>query len=156
MNWAISHARFATLTAPDSGGKTRQSQDEHDPTTTTAMDHLPSLPHPFPPIRRAAPSLPSQFATLTSRQIAYNPVSFCKCICFNNATIIPILNPTDKSKPCADCTSKHVAFGDCRYTAVLSGLSFTDMSRCNERSNPRRRHRQNRHFNSLLSYPHVP
>ena len=32
-------------------------------------------------------------------------MSFCKCICFNNATIIPITDPTDPSKPCADCPS---------------------------------------------------
>src|SRR5579859_7736105 len=42
-------------------------------------------------------------ALIDNIQTAYNPVSFCKCICFNNATIIPITNPVDSSKPCAEC-----------------------------------------------------
>lgn len=34
----------------------------------------------------------------------YWPLSYCKCICFGNSTIIPLTEPTSLSKPCADCT----------------------------------------------------
>ena len=31
---------------------------------------------------------------------------FCKCISFHTAIVVPITNPTDKSKLCIDCTNK--------------------------------------------------
>lgn len=31
-------------------------------------------------------------------------LSYCKCICFSNSTIIPLFRPADPSKPCLSCT----------------------------------------------------
>ncbi|KAK1927698.1 hypothetical protein DB88DRAFT_478917 [Papiliotrema laurentii] len=31
-------------------------------------------------------------------------ISYCKCICFQNSTIIPLFRPSDPSKPCLSCT----------------------------------------------------
>lgn len=31
-------------------------------------------------------------------------MSFCKCLCFNNATILPLYLPKDPEYPCLSCT----------------------------------------------------
>ncbi|KAI7946670.1 hypothetical protein MJO29_011197 [Puccinia striiformis f. sp. tritici] len=33
-------------------------------------------------------------------------ISFCKCMCFNNYTIVPLYRPKDPSKPCLTCTKQ--------------------------------------------------
>ncbi|KAI9635017.1 uncharacterized protein MKK02DRAFT_43693 [Dioszegia hungarica] len=33
-------------------------------------------------------------------------LSYCKCICFSNSTIIPLFRPSDPSKPCLSCTKQ--------------------------------------------------
>ncbi|KAA1096493.1 hypothetical protein PGT21_018409 [Puccinia graminis f. sp. tritici] len=41
---------------------------------------------------------------LTSFSVA--DISFCKCMCFNNYTIVPLYRPKDVSKPCLTCTKQ--------------------------------------------------
>ncbi|WAR58167.1 hypothetical protein PtB15_5B399 [Puccinia triticina] len=33
-------------------------------------------------------------------------ISFCKCMCFTNYTIVPLYRPKDLSKPCLTCTKQ--------------------------------------------------
>jgi len=35
---------------------------------------------------------------------SYPVLSYCKCICFSNSTIIPLYRPADETKPCLSCT----------------------------------------------------
>ncbi|SCV68154.1 BQ2448_275 [Microbotryum intermedium] len=35
---------------------------------------------------------------------ASQPMTFCKCICFGNSTILPIFRPRDPLRPCLTCT----------------------------------------------------
>lgn len=46
---------------------------------------------------------------ISSTQAAIFPdsaLSYCKCICFSNSTIIPLYRPADPSKPCLSCTKQ--------------------------------------------------
>ncbi|KAL7423742.1 hypothetical protein Q5752_001324 [Cryptotrichosporon argae] len=44
--------------------------------------------------------LPSASAALFGDSV----LSYCKCVCFSNSTIIPLYRPADPSKPCLSCT----------------------------------------------------
>ncbi|KDE08554.1 hypothetical protein MVLG_01331 [Microbotryum lychnidis-dioicae p1A1 Lamole] len=43
-------------------------------------------------------------AIAAGSSFASQPMTFCKCICFGNSTILPIFRPRDPLRPCLTCT----------------------------------------------------
>ncbi|ORX34178.1 hypothetical protein BD324DRAFT_636945 [Kockovaella imperatae] len=87
-------------------------------------------------------------APLTSASIFTDSVlSYCKCICFTNSTIIPLYLPADPSKPCLSCTKQ---FCLDQKLAICKGASAPELdedtmtgtegdveARCFKRDSPR-------------------
>jgi hypothetical protein len=130
------------------GGIDRLSRNDTTAKITTSTTCPPDISHHTH--SRISPFQPG--ASTDVYQLAYNPVSFCKCICFNNATIIPISDPTDPSKPCADCPHPSPLTAlTTRHPKILLGLSSAHLSWRLLTHNPRRRHGNSRHFHRLFS-----
>ncbi|ORY21857.1 hypothetical protein BCR39DRAFT_569175, partial [Naematelia encephala] len=83
-----------------------------------------------------------------SASIFSDPVlSYCKCICFTNSTIIPLYRPLDPTKPCLTCTRQFCLdqkLAICRNaevpeldTDVGTGLEGDVEARCFKRDSPR-------------------
>ncbi|EIW72739.1 hypothetical protein TREMEDRAFT_36910 [Tremella mesenterica DSM 1558] len=88
-------------------------------------------------------SLPIVTASIFSDPV----LSYCKCICFSNSTIIPLWHPSDPSKPCLSCTKQFCIdqkLPICRDaevpeldTDVGTGLEGDVEARCFKRDSPR-------------------
>ncbi|KZO93512.1 hypothetical protein CALVIDRAFT_539969 [Calocera viscosa TUFC12733] len=77
----------------------------------------------------------------------WQPIHFCKCICFDNYTILPLLLPEDPSKPCLSCTKqwcldqklgicKEASLGDANPDTATGREGDVDV-RCFQRDSPR-------------------
>ncbi|KNZ62739.1 hypothetical protein VP01_1228g9 [Puccinia sorghi] len=57
---------------------------------------------------RLAPIYSTVLVVFLSHMTAFTvaDISFCKCMCFNNYTIVPLYRPKDVSKPCLTCTKQ--------------------------------------------------
>ncbi|GFZ43218.1 hypothetical protein JCM24511_00937 [Saitozyma sp. JCM 24511] len=85
---------------------------------------------------------------LASASVFSDPaLSYCKCICFSNSTIIPLYRPANPSKPCLSCTRQFCLdqkLAICRDAEVPdldvdvgTGLEGDVEARCFKRDSPR-------------------
>jgi hypothetical protein len=57
----------------------------------------------YPGMRRWSPIIFLVFLISSTVQ-AYTAMTFCKCVCFTNSTILPLYLPKDPVHPCLTCT----------------------------------------------------
>ncbi|KDQ06918.1 hypothetical protein BOTBODRAFT_39223 [Botryobasidium botryosum FD-172 SS1] len=86
-------------------------------------------------------------ASASSLASRWEGTSFCKCICFSNYTILPLLHPASDSKPCLSCTKqwcldqkllicKDAELGD-QDPDTATGKEGDVEARCFQRDSPR-------------------